>query len=653
MSSTPKRVAFEFGPYRLDPAARRLSRDGEPLGLSPKAFDVLTVLVAARGRVVERERLMEEVWPGVAVVDANLTQTVSMLRKALDDTASEHRYIATVPGRGYQFTAPVEEAPAAPVAGEPRTPTVPGPEGRAQAQETASGGVSRRRSPAVGRRLVLAGLVAAVLGGLALAAPRFGKAPSEEPPPPQSLAVLPLTVVTPDVLDPAFGLGLTDAIINRLSNQGSVVVFPTQTVLAYADQELDPFEVGRELDVDLVLSGTVRRSDDQVRVSIQVLDVPRGQPLWAETFDQAAESLFLIEDQVAERVGRELALELLGAMGRGSRGTGTRDGEAYRQLLLGRGSFLWRSRDGYEEAVQHFEQALLRDPGYAAALAHLAMTRALMASNGGSWTPSRRLFDQASVEARRAIELDERISEAHIALGAVKMNQEYDWSGAIEELERAVELDPANTRARYLLAMALMLNREDGRAWEEALQIEQDLPPAFRGDGSFSFGILATFLGRYEEAAEALSAVRASHPYKGGARMFLGLCLEALGRREEALAELEAAVLHYPSGSHATATLAYFLGRSGDPAARERAREILRALEEKPEEAPGVLFSLALAHVGVGSEETAMRYLWQAHEAREVLPIMVQRDPRLDPLRAEPELQRLLQEMNLGPVAAR
>ncbi len=108
MQQLPDRVVYLFGPFRLDPAGRRLLRDGEPVGLTAKVFDVLAALVEAQGAVVERDALMDRVWPATAVIDANLTQTVSVLRKALGDTAAEHRYIATVPGRGYQFTAPVE-----------------------------------------------------------------------------------------------------------------------------------------------------------------------------------------------------------------------------------------------------------------------------------------------------------------------------------------------------------------------------------------------------------------------------------------------------------------------------------------------------------------------------------------------------------------
>jgi len=642
-------LAYEFGPFRLDPAARHLFRDGEPVGLTPKAFDVLVALVEAGGEVVERERLMDRVWPATAVVDANLTQTVSVLRRVLGDTATEHSYIATVPGRGYQFTAPVEAAVPAPVAGRFQPAPPPGEKTWDAARRPSVPGWRSRLTPS--RLLLALPALVALLTALAVVADRAHREPEAGERTVQSLAVLPLTVLTPESLEPAFGVGLSDAITNRLSNQGSLAVRSTQAVLPYARAGSDPLEVARELGVDLVLTGTARQSGGEVRVSVQLVDVEREHPLWAATFDQPTESLFAIEDQIAERVSWDFALDLVGTAEGAHGRLATESGEAYRQFLLGRASFLERWREGSERAIRHFERALEHDPEYAAALAHLAMTRALMASNGNCWAPSRRVMNRALVEARRAIELDPEIPEGYVALGAVLMNERYDWSGADEAFRQAVELDPASSRSRYLLAMALALRGEDERAWAEARRLERaraGLPPALDADGRFSYGLLAVFLGHYEEGRRALAGISATEPHRGGARMYLAISLEALGRSEQALTELEAATLHYRSSHQAAATLAHYLGRSDDPGQRARGREILEGLEEQPETAPASLLSLAIAHAGAGSKEAAIRYLWQAHEAREVLPIVVQRDPRLDPLRGEPEFERLLEAMNLG-----
>lgn len=645
------RVVHRFGPFRLDPAGRRLTREGQPLCLTPKGLDVLVALVEARGKVVERDVLMDRVWPDTTVVDANLTQTVSVLRKVLGDTASDHDYIATVPGRGYQFTAPVEtvttERPGAPAGGEPALDETGGPPGSGLLRPP---GRAHRLRAAVG----LLALVA-VLGVLALLAVGSRGSGPEEVAPVPSLAVLPFTVLTPGTVDPALGVGLSDAITIRLSDRRSLTVRPTQTVLAATKGELEPLAAGRELRVDFVLSGTIRQGGDRVRASVQLFDVEREQPLWAATFDQPADALFTLEDEISGRIASSLSLDGRAPIGAASSPAGG-GGLAYQELILGRAQSLERTREGFEAAVGHFERALEHDPGYAPALGHLALVRAVLATNGISGGSSRPLLRIARTQALRAIELAPELPEAHHALGLVRMLDDYDWAGAIDAFEEAVRLDPTGFRGHYLLSMALILAGDDERAWVEARRLRLD----GRVTGSmvdvnheYSAGILALFLGHYEEARETLARVVVQRPDLGGVRMMLAISLDALGQHGEALAELEKAAPTFSTSALGWATLAQYLGRSGDPAHRARAREILDELERAPADSPTAELSLAVANAGAGSTEAALRHLQRAHEARAVLPIMVLRDPRLDPLRDEPLFLRLLEEMNLAPVRSR
>ncbi|HSL84018.1 MAG TPA: hypothetical protein VLF66_14680, partial [Thermoanaerobaculia bacterium] len=196
----------------------------------------------------------------------------------------------------------------------------------------------------------------------------------------------------------------------------------------------------------------------------------------------------------------------------------------------------------------------------------------------------------------------------------------------------------------------------DERAWIEA----QGLRLGGRVTGSvvdvnyeYSAGILALYLGRHREARETLARVVAERPDLGGVRTYLAISLDTLGQHDEALAELEIAARTSRTRDLARATLAHYLGRSGDLAHRARAREILAELERAPADAPTADLSLAVAHAGAGSAAEAIRHLWRAHEARGVMPIVVLRDPRLDPLRDEPGFLRLLEEMNLATARGR
>ena len=683
MQSSADRVIYAFGPYRLDPAGRRLLRDGETLAVTAKVLDVLIALVEARGEVLDRDALMDRVWPATAVVDANLTQTVSVLRKHLGDTASEHRYVATVPGRGYQFTAPVEviRRPAEgtsrgaarrqvlgddrPV-GDDRISGDPTLDDRSR--EPHSRG--RRLGP---RRLVLLGSVALALAVVALAVigDRFGPAGSDVQPgragarTSRSLAVLPFVVLTPQRLDPAFGSGLSAALTTRMDGQSSVAVRPTQAVLDAWSRAASPAAVAAAVDADLVVTGTVQEADGTVRVTSQLIDVSRGHALRSVSFDQPMTSLLGVEAEIAERLARELTLSLVGvespaavADGRGA-GTGggtTASAEAYREVLLGRALLLERTREGYEEAISHFEQALARDPDYTLALGDLALSHALLASNGNCKGVPRDHLARAGVEARRALSQAPDLPAAHIGLGLVLMNGDYDWAAASEELRRATEIDPESILARYYLSISLILAGDEAGAWREAQVFghpSSDAAPMVELNRRFLYGIVASLIGRLDDARQALERALAIAPDRGGVRMHYALVLDALGHHEEALSELDRASLQFWSSSQVTATLANYLGRSGDPADRARARRILADLEVKEEESPGRTLSLAIAHAGAGSPAEAIRLLWAAHERREVLPIVVQRDPRLDPLRGEPELARLLRAMHLAPAAGR
>lgn len=656
MQSSADRFVYDLGPFRLDPVGRRLLRDGEPLDLTPKALDVLIVLAQARGDVVERETLMDRIWPDTAVVDANLTQTISVLRKALGDTAAEHRYIATIPGRGYQLTIPVRTLSADGAAAEPETPCA------TDSSVADGGGASprssrpedrwRRLARAVpGRPLFVLTLLLTVLVAVAVVGDRDWRGRAEAT---RDVAVLPFTVLTPETIDPAFGLGLTDAIITRFSRRGSLAVRPTQAILSAVEEMSDPVAVGRRLGVGLVLTGTVRQSGEEIRVSIQLVDVERADSLWADTFDQPIESLFALEDNISERVARALELELAGMDEPVRSGLSTDSGRAYREVLLGRASYLRRNAEAFHQAVDHFERALEHDPSYAVALAHLAMTRARMAFNGQARQPPRRLMSQALAEARRALELTPEIPEAHLALGIVLMNQSYDWTGAAEAFRRAVELAPRDIQGRYFLAMALMLGGDEAGAWRQVRALARMRPNVdslLDVNREFSRGVLMLWLGRHEEASSVFARVLEADPDLAGVRMQRGICLAASGRLGPALEELETAMRQFRSTDQATATFAHFLGRSADPAHRARGRDILADLEQRSTEMPSITLSLAIAHAGTGSEPEALRHLWRGHEAREILPIQVQRDPRFDPLRDEPEFRRLLRAMSLAPAA--
>src|SRR5579864_2769840 len=241
--------AYEFGPFRADVRRRVLERDGAPVVLTGKAFEILTALLERRGEIVDKVSLMKAVWPDTTVEENNLTVNISWLRKALGETPNDPQYILTIPGRGYRF---IGEAPIAPK----RHPV-------------------RLYVAAAGLPLLLVMIVALW--------PKFrpaGRAPAAG----NRIAVLPFHVLSSDPSNAYLGTGLTDALITRLANLRGVTVRPMSSMLRLADK--DPFAAGREVGADIVLDGKVQQLANNIRVSVQMLRVKDGASIWADTFDE-------------------------------------------------------------------------------------------------------------------------------------------------------------------------------------------------------------------------------------------------------------------------------------------------------------------------------------------------------------------------------
>ncbi len=248
MSQSENRF-YEFGPFRIDLQSRVLLRNSEIVPLTPKAFDTLLALVERRGELVERRELIKMVWPDSHVVEGNLNSNIFTLRKALGDGKGDgERYIVTVPRRGYRFAAEVRE-------------------------------VSEVKFPPSGA-------------------------------PVRSLAVLPFKQFGDGAGEDWLGLELANALITRLSSLPRLIIRPTSAVSGYRGLEHDPRTVGRDLNVGLILEGAVKRSGERIRVTVQLVSVASGAPLWAEKFDEQLTDIFDVEDELSERIARSLASRL-------------------------------------------------------------------------------------------------------------------------------------------------------------------------------------------------------------------------------------------------------------------------------------------------------------------------------------------------------
>jgi len=288
----PLERSVAFGPFDLDPVRRILRRDGEPVALAGKPLDLLILLVGERGRIVERDELLARVWPDVIVEEANLTQNVSVLRKALGEGAGQNEFIVTVPGRGYRFVADLSEPAELP---EPRqTPT------RAR----------RLSRIAIG----VAAVAVAVVAALAVL-DRLDSAARPAPAAAASVAVLPVLSGEPGAPADAEGIALADGLIARLTAAG-FDVRPTRAILEFADPQRDtPDEAGSQLGVETVVTGVVRELLGTSRLSLQAVRSADGATLWAETVDVEG-SLPAAEDRLLDAAAERIAARLGGAADR-------------------------------------------------------------------------------------------------------------------------------------------------------------------------------------------------------------------------------------------------------------------------------------------------------------------------------------------------
>nr|MDQ3821244.1 winged helix-turn-helix domain-containing protein [Acidobacteriota bacterium] len=463
---------YEFGRFRIDAANRLVLRDGETLPLAPKAVDTLLALIRHGGEVLKKEELMSLVWPDTVVEEGNLTQNIYLLRKTLGEGPDGHNYIETLPRRGYRFTGEVRET----IGGEQSNSTPPGrekvhqeaieAEGNSEKHNQVAKRAGQEEGEATGSKVSLSRprafasptilLLAACLlfAGLALyyfASSNRSKTADTAGPAIQSIAVLPFKPLNATGGEEDLGVGLSDALITQLSNVRRIVVRPTSAVLKYGNAIQDPLAAGRELSVDAVIDGRYQLAEGRLRVTVQLISVRDGAPLWAGKFDEPLTGMLSVQDAIAGRVTDALALKLTTEEQKLLTKRFTENPDAYQAYLKGRYYWSRRATPALEESIKYFEEALQHDPEDSLAYAGLADAYVSLAarydSDGRSQSDA---LPQAKAAALHALKLNELLAEAHTSLAVVRERYEWDWAGAESEYRRAIELNPNYAHAHQV-----------------------------------------------------------------------------------------------------------------------------------------------------------------------------------------------------------
>ncbi len=592
---------YTFGPFSIDMAEPALRRDGVSVPLAPKVFEVLLALVECRGRVVRKEELLQRVWAGAFVEESNLTQSVYLLRRALGGGANGDQYIVTVPRRGYKFTATTEgisEAAAPLSAPAPRPETAKWKPGS---------------SAATGRSVFT------------------------YHPPVRSLAVLPLVNETSDPVAEYLSDGIPEAIINNLARLPQLRVVNRNTAFRYKGVDTDPRSVGGALGVDAVMMGRVLRFGNKIVIRTELVDVGGGWQLWGAQYDGPTADVLGLQEEVAAKVMEALSSEFAG-WGKGpSAGSQSAGIDAHRLYLRGRHHWGKYTRAGIGAAIECFDLAVKAEPNFAPAYIGLADSYSRLSS---TFLAPREVMPKARLAALRALEIDDRLVEAHASLGLIKTNYEWDWSGADDEFRRAIDRNPDYASTHHWYASHLMMS---GRLDEAITEIEsaQELDPLSSQFG-VNLGMIYFHMGRYEQAAKHFRKVLAVNPEHFPALIGLGLVYERQREFGQAVAAFRSA--YSAEASNTTASfLAYTHAVAGDA---DEARRLLGRLLGRSRLGYVSGFGVAIVYAALGETDRAFRWLEKAYVDRDDWLISIKIGPWLNRLRGDCRFADLLRRVH-------
>ncbi len=654
--SKPESALYEFGEFQLDAARRVLLRRGEAVAITPKVYEVLFALVETAGQSLSKDELLRRVWPDTVVEESNLTVSVSALRKVLGEGRGEHQFIATLPGTGYQFVAPValvsqpeNDPSAAPTRASVTTMSVlrleqqtishtvmeAPPEGARQERLTPLRALAApaRRFTQARRWLAVGGAV--LVGAWAL---YLWRRPPVTIGQVRSLAVLPFSNLGGPQPDEMLGLGLADALITRLSNTGGMAVRPTGAIQYYASAQRDARAIAQKLEVEAVLDGHLQRSGDQVRLTVQLVRTADGVPLWAESFDEPYTNLLAVQQVISERVAHALTLQLNRAQRQRLQKNYTANPEAFQAYLTGR--YFWNKRTPAEvkKAIGYFQQAIELDPSYAQAWSGLADSYLILGIPFLMLRAENQAENiaKARAAAEKALQLDDTLAEAHTSLGGILASALVrEDAAAHREFARAIELNPNYPAVYQYQAMDYLAEGEPAlalAALQRARALDPLSPPTYT-----NIGVALYYLRRYSEAATQLNKALELDPKLIRAHWELGRVYEAQQQYDAAIASHQTAARLSNNGPLALSSLGHVYALQGRRAEAEQLLAQLRAAYDQgqvPASCPAII------HVALG--ETAQALDWLEKKPRTYPLGSLKVDPYLDPLRAEARFQALL-----------
>lgn len=617
-----------FADFTLDLARGCLLSRDQPVHLRPQAYELLKYLAENRGRLISKDRLIETIWHKRAVTDDALVQCLIEVRHALGIEGKQ--YLRNVRGRGYIFDAEVARNACA--------STMPAEVVRSGANQPKT---VVQATPGVGnifkhhkRSALLLSLSCVLFAGLSAAYFKYAGSRSREI---TSIAVLPFTNESGDQNLEEVADGLSESLIDRLSELPDLKVIARTSSFKYKGKEIDPQEIGRALGVQALVIGSVTQDAKDLKISADFVNARDGTQLWGKQFNSGANDLQMIQEEIVRTISQKLSLRLSGTQEQRLTKRATQDSQAYQSYLSG---VFFLRRGGFEngrKALDYFTQALALDPNFGLAWAAEAQTYIFFSHD--SYLDPKEELAKAKIATQKALDLDETLAQAHLVLAEIR-KEEWDWSRADREFKRAIELSPSLVEAhswysRFLSPM--------GRHTEALAEVKraQELDP-LRPGLVFAEGRILLQARRYDEAFETTQEAMKMEPKSERDYFTLGQVYQSKGAYDQAIQEYQRG-LSNGDPKWSQIVLGYSLAKSGK---RTEAQHILIQLTNSNEYVSPA--ELAILYVGLGDTAGALTSLEKAYAAHDLQLQYLKVTPEYDVLRSNPRFQELMQRVGFA-----
>jgi TolB-like protein/DNA-binding winged helix-turn-helix (wHTH) protein/Flp pilus assembly protein TadD len=626
---------YRFAGFELNSASGELRNGDSFIGLQEKPLLLLKALLDHPQRVVTREQLRERMWDSRTVVeyDQGINAAMKKVREALGDSADRPRFVQTVAKKGYRLLVPVTVATA-----DAGVIERPGTEAHAGALVAPIPAPDVEAIPLRGRPRYWRWIIPLVATGIAafavwLHATRTGPF---DAPQIHSLAVLPMQDLSPDGGHEYFADGITEEITTNLAQTLPLRVISRTSVMRYKRTDKPVGQIAKELGVEAIVEGSVARSGDQVTVTAQLIDATEDRHLWAEKYARHVEDILAIEAELAQAIASKIS----GTLSR-QRATPRMvrrvDPQVHELYLLGRYHVNRRTEADLVKAEEYFQQAIALDPAHAPAYSGLADAYALQPFYGTASFEEK--SSKAVAAARRALELDESLAEAHATVGLVLVSSR-DWRNSAEEFRRALELNPNYATAHHWYAYYLRFaNRLDEACAE--LEIARQLDP-LSAIINADQGEMLNAARRYAEARVSLRRAIELAPNLGRAHALMSVTELATGHKAEAVREVRTALALDPLSPATIAQAGYTFAVVGDMA---EANKLLATLKDMARRDINVSMYSAIVEAGLGRYDEALRTLeQQSRSSKSVVLQGIQHWYPFEALRGEPRFRQVLSQ---------